>query len=238
MIGPALLAALKAAGGSELVKYALSAAGATLIQHIEERIGIKVGEAGFDQPAADYALANMQEMNDFRLAMRKADSEDLKTRAEHTQQAREHHQRMNGDDKEILLMIIKKSYRLLYSVLFLALLSFISTILSVKYFPGEIQVTVPLTSLTSMLTMIAGHVMKQLSSQNDFYFGSSLGSKTSGAANEKLMDRLFSNEIDKRELTPQRPVVAGQYRTEPQVYIDEIQAVDIPPELSDERPLR
>ena len=223
MIGPALLSALKAAGGSELVKYALSAAGATLIQHIEERIGIQVGESGFDQPAADYALANMQEMNDFRLAMREADSKDLKTEVEDRQHARE--QPLTKTLVAIALVLVVAAVVSVVGTLAILLFTPI-------FKPGVVYPDASMILITAIVNFMLGSV---LGVAVQYLWGTNRTSEDQNNTIREAVQQIRKAPASQPSLNNERPVIEPEPQ---QVYIDEVNRVEVPPELTDMRPYR
>ena len=59
---------------------------------------------------------------------------------------------------------------------------------------GEID-SVSLTIASNILSMIIGALLKQMSSQSDFFFGSSIGSKTKDDANREYRE-ILSKELE------------------------------------------
>ena len=211
MIGTALLAALKQAGGSKLVKFALSAAGESLLHHLEDRTGIKVDDPGFDQSAADYAMANMQEMHGFQLAMRKQSSEDFKTEVGDVQHARD-----NGMSGKMIVLACLLVCAAVFSVVgTLAVL-----LLTPIFKPGVTYPDASMILITAIVNFMLGGVLGALT---NYLWGTTRGSENKNVTIREALKRgaPAAVQVDKSEHEPER---------EPEVIFTE--------ELSDERPYR
>ena len=215
-IGAGLIAALQAVGGAELGKWALSTAGRTLIAHLEQRTGITVDKPEFDAAAGDYVRANREEMNQFKLAMRQADSEDLKREIEDRQHAREQ-------------PLTQTLIGLAWVIVIAAVVSVVGTLavllITPIIKPGVKYPEASMILITAIVNFMLGGV---LGAVVQYLWGTSRSIDSKNATiREALQQKAPAPE---RPLTPERP---AEPAARPEVYFD-----DVPAPLSDERPMR
>ena len=179
-----------------------------MLGKIADRYDLDVNDPKFDETAAD-RLAADKEANQFIKEMEAMHLEKFKVKTADTQDARKHYYANPEDDTP--KKIIDRTYMMLGACVTIQLVIIIISAVVTK------AVTVEAAAASNTVSMIIGSLLKQMGSQSDFYFGSSIGSKTSGAANEKVMQTLLDDdrEDDRQERSEKARIVETVSTTRP-----------------------
>ena len=174
-----LLGALAKAGGGDLVKQIAAGAGKAVLGKIADRYDLDVNDPKFDETAAD-RLASDKEANQFIKDMEAMHLEKFKVKTADTQDARKHYYANPEDDTP--KKIIDRTYMMLGACVTVQLVIIIISAVVTK------AVTVEAAAASNTVSMIIGSLLKQMGSQSDFYFGSSIGSKQKQESLDKEME--------------------------------------------------
>ena len=203
-----LLKVLGDLGGGTLAGQIAKGVGGPILSGIAERYGLNQDDEDFSETAADRLLAD-KESNQFIKDMEAMHLEKFKVKTADTQDARKHYYANPEDDTP--KKIIDRTYMMLGACVTVQLVIIIISAVVTK------AVTVEAAAASNTVSMIIGSLLKQMGSQSDFYFGSSIGSKTSGAANEKVMQTLLDDgrEDDRQERSEKARIVETVSTTRP-----------------------
>ena len=191
---PLLTKALISKGFKDIAIAVGKAGGGAIIKSLAEKAGVSAGDASLDPVLAKLVNEGKQIDNNYLLEIRRLHIEEFQIATADTQDARDHYQGLSSSDKAVAQKIIDRTYWMLC----ICIVGIIGSAIAIYWATGP-NATVAFTAVNSLLSMIAGALLKQMSSQNDFHFGSSIGSKTSGQANERMMENLLkeTREDDK-----------------------------------------
>lgn len=193
-----LTGALIKMGGGELAKNLTKSAGGAFLNHISETLNIPVGDPAFDEAAAAH-VATMDLQAIKRFEAKTAD----------TEKARQFFLKNKDDDTP--RVIIDRTYMLLVLCIIVQVVVVVLSVYVVK------DITIAAAGVSSMTSMLMGALLKQMSSQSDFYFGSSFSSQKKDTGKNNLIDRLIDNDEkqDKQMQTQYAAQIETQRRAAP-----------------------
>lgn len=201
-IGPKLLGALKTIGGTELMGAATKAAGAGLINMIEQKTGLKVSDDEFDEAAGAYALANQDRILEHKEIIAANELEQKKLIVGDVQHARDAalsaRERLSIEHQQKVDLIN------LYESLFMSiggLVFVIAAITGLVYATASKSVDIDEWLQVLIVATITWLTKDLISQRSTFKWGSTEGSKDKNTIIEDVLQR--AHEDDDRRPSPQ-----------------------------------